>query len=144
MRLIEVGEQSRLFRLPAQRCLRPRARAWNVHAGEPGKPAEMSGRLVRWNGDDGHAEPAADHFGDRLERNALIGDGVIAAVPDPLFEREAIEPGGIAPMHAGPAVAALSDIGRDAFFAGEIDQMRHETMIARAMRRWRKPHGRSA
>ena len=44
-------------------------------------------------------------------------------------------------MHAGPAVAAVADIGRDALLARQIDQMRDEAVIALAMGRRREAHG---
>ena len=101
---------------------------------------KCAGRLFTRLGNDGHAEPAADHLGDRLERHAFVVDRMIGAVLDALFEREPVEAGGIEPMHAGPAVAAVADIGRDAFLAREADQARDETMIAVAMGRRRQPH----
>src|SRR5436190_18240054 len=70
--LIEIGEQSRLFGFPSQRRPGPRARTRNVHAREPREPAEMPGRFFRGFGDNGHAEPAPNHLGDRLERDTLI------------------------------------------------------------------------
>ncbi len=100
----------------------------------------MPGRLFLGLGDDRHAKPAADHFGNRLERHALIVDRVMGAALDALFERQPVEAGGIEPMHAGPAVEAIANLGRDAFLAREADQMRDETMIAGAMGRRRQAH----
>ena len=100
----------------------------------------MPGRLFTRLGDDRHAEPAADHLGDRLERHALVGDRVIGSALDALFERKPVEAGGVEPMHAGPAVLSIADIGSYAFLACDSDQTRDETMIAVAMSRWRQTH----
>ena len=78
----------------------------------------------------GTFRPAADHLGDGPERHALLGDRVIGAARGALFERQPVEPGGIETMHAGPAVLAVADIGRDAFLARDGDQARNETVIA--------------
>src|SRR5439155_17730904 len=135
--LIEIGEESRLLRLPSQRRSGSLARGGDVHAGESGEPAEMRRCLVRGLGDDRHTEPTTDHLGDRLERDAFFGDRMIRAALDALFERQSVEAGGIEPMHAGPAVIAIADVGCAALLAREADQMRDESMIASAMGRWR-------
>src|SRR5882672_9873463 len=79
----------------------------------------MRGRLFGTLGDDRHAEPPADHFSDRLERDTLVVDGMIGAALDALFERQPVEAGGVEPMHAGPAVIAVANIGCDALLARE-------------------------
>src|SRR6185369_164629 len=118
--LIEIGEEPRLLRLPSQHRPRPRARTRDVHAREPGEPAEMAGRLFGSLGDDRHAEPAPDHLGDRLERDTLIVDRVKGAALDALFERKPVEARGIEPVHAGPAVLSIADIGRDTLLARQL------------------------
>ena len=75
-----------------------------------------------------------------LERHAFVGDRVIGPLCDALFERQPVETGGIQPVHAGPAVVAVADIGRDTLLARDGDQARNEAVIARAMGRRRKTH----
>lgn len=104
---------------------------------------KMLGRLFLRHGGDRHAKPAADDFSDRLERYAFVGDRVIGTVRGTLFDRQPIKPGSIEPMHAGPAVLAVADIGCDALFSRDGDQARDKTVIACAMGRRGQTHGRS-
>ena len=65
----------------------------------------------------GRPRALADDPGDVAERHALLGDGVIAATRDALFEREAVGARRVEPMHGRPAVQPLADIGSGAFFS---------------------------
>ena len=102
----------------------------------------MRGRFLGRFGHDGHAEPAADHLRNRLERHAFLGDRVIVVCGCALLEREPVDARGVKRCAAGPAVAAIADIGRHAFLAREVDQDRNEAVVALAMGGRRKTnHG---
>ena len=103
-----------------------------------GEPAEMLGRLFRRLRDDRNIQAAADHLRDLLERHAFFGDGVKRAALRAALEREPKDASRIEPMHGRPAVVPVADIGGDALFAREIDQARHEAVIAVAMNRRRQ------
>jgi hypothetical protein len=78
---------------------------------------------------------AADHLRDLARRDPLVPDGVKhRARPRPL-ERQAVEPCGIEPVHGGPAAGAVRDQAGDLFAPGELDQHRHEAVVALTVHR---------
>jgi hypothetical protein len=89
------------------------------------EPAEMLGRLLRRLADDRHVQTASDHTGDFAERHALFGNGMIHAASGTLLEHQSIELRRIEPVHRGPPVASLADIGGGTLVAGDADQDRN-------------------
>ncbi len=88
-----------------------------------------------------HAQSTADHLGDLCERHALVGNTMIGRLGRTVVEHEAIQARGIQPVHAGPAVQALADIGRHACLARQADQERDEGAVADAVHRRRETDG---
>ncbi len=74
----------------------------------------MAGGFIACLAHDRHAQAPPDDGGDVPERHTLFGDAVVARVRA-LLEHEPVETRGIAPMHRGPSVHPVPDIGRSAF-----------------------------
>ena len=77
VRPLEIGDEPRLSRLPAQQSLRLRARDRGVEADEGREPAEVAGGLRGGQRDDGDVHPSPDDLGDVASGHALFGDRVI-------------------------------------------------------------------
>ena len=58
-----------------------------------------------------------------------------------MFSRQPIDLGGVEPVHAGPAVKPLADIGGDTLLAGDGDENGEEALVAVAMDRGGEPDG---
>ena len=76
MAVIEVLDQSRVGRCPAEQLLGQRARCGVVKQDGPGEIAEVAGYILRQDADGWQIQVAADGLGDLAERHALVGDGV--------------------------------------------------------------------
>ena len=99
-RMIDVGDEPGLFRLPVELRAGTRARSRDVDACEHREPAEVLGRLFGRLRDDRNVQAPADHLGDLLERHALFGDRMEGAPLRAALEREPIDAGGVEPVHA--------------------------------------------
>jgi hypothetical protein len=64
---------------------------------------------------------SADRFGDVASWHALFRDVVKDHAGGRVLERQPEEACGVQPVHRGPAVGHASDVGRDAFGAGDVD-----------------------
>src|ERR1700722_3164193 len=102
----------------------------------------MGGCFLGGLADDRQVQATADHPSDLSERYAFVSDRVIPSALRPLFDREPVETRRIEPVHAGPAVAPIADIGRHALFARDADESRNEAVITVAVDGWRQAHGR--
>src|SRR5271170_3304831 len=131
--VIEICDEPRLVRLPLELRAGARARCRDVHACEHREPAKVLGRLFGGLCDDGNAQTAADYFGDRFERHALLSKGMegmeVAALRGAL-KREPINASGVEAVHGRPAVEPIADIGGHAPLARELDEPRNEAVIA--------------
>src|SRR5271168_11682 len=78
-RMIDIGNQARLFRLPVELRAGARARGRSVDACEHREPTKMLGRLCGRLRDNRNVEAATNHLGDLLERHALLGYGMEVA-----------------------------------------------------------------
>ena len=95
----------------------------DVGACEHRKPAKVLSRLLRRLGDDRNLQAPADCLSDLSKRHAFFCDRVITGSGGTLLKRQSIEMGGIEPVHRGPAVEPVADIGRDTLLAGNSDQV---------------------
>ena len=102
----------------------------------------MFGGTLRRQRYGGQTEPTADRFGDIPEGDALLGDRVIGTVHRAAFHGKAEHGRRVEPVHRGPGVEAVTDIGRNALFARRGDENGNEAMIAPAMDRGRQAHRR--
>jgi hypothetical protein len=75
----------------------------------------------------------ADDLSDLSSRYALIRHAVIAGSRGTLLKHEPIKMSSIDPMYGRPAVEPVADIRRNSFFARNVDETRHEAVIAFAM-----------
>lgn len=75
---IEIGEQPRLARGPAEPLAGARAGSGRIQAHERGEPAEMAAGLLWRLPGERHAESAADQRGDVAKSHTLFSDGVMA------------------------------------------------------------------
>ncbi len=99
-----VGDQ------PSAACvLRQRARHDVVGRDERSQPAIHARGFLRGLADDRHIE--ADDLGDLFEDDTLFSNSVIPSTRRTLLQRQAKETRGIQPMHRGPTVAPITDIG---------------------------------
>src|SRR5437879_13668937 len=98
------------------------------------EPAKMVGSLRGSLADDRHVQAAADHAGDVAERHALFGDPMIARFRGTLLKREPVETGSIEPVHRGPAVEPVANLGRVALFLRDPDEVRGDGEIVIAVK----------
>ena len=68
MFLIQIREEVRLLRHPAQLGLRQLTRSQHIHARETGEPPEMRRRCAGVQAHDRQAQVPSDDFGDRAAR----------------------------------------------------------------------------
>jgi hypothetical protein len=69
--VIEVLDQSRVGRCPAEKLLGQRARCGVVKRDGPGEIVEVAGYILRRDADGWQIQVAADGLGDLAERHAL-------------------------------------------------------------------------
>src|SRR5438445_3215594 len=143
-RLVDVLDKPGLSWLPTQLLPGQRARGLVVDRGEMREPAEMRSRLLWSLADHRHAEPAADDAGDLTERHARLGDRMVAGAATALLQHQPVKPGGIEPVHGGPAVEALAGVDRGTLLTRNADEDRDEAVIASTMDRRRQADDRNA
>ena len=95
----------------------------------------MVGCFLGCLADDRDAQALADHGCDLPERHALVGHPVIPASGRTFLQDKPVEVGSVEPMHGGPAVQTVANIGGNALLTRDVDEERNETMIAVAMNR---------
>ena len=106
------------------------------------EPAEMRGRILRRNIDDGQRQTPSDHRRNLAERDALLRHAMIARAGRALFlQRQTLKTRRILPLHRRPAITSAIDETGDALLTRHFDQDRHEArFFAEAMHRERQPH----
>jgi hypothetical protein len=72
-------------------------------------------------------------LGDPARGDRFLGGGVQAGAARRRFDPEPEQRRGIQAMHRGPPVLALARVSRDALLARDLDQPRHEAMVAVAV-----------
>src|ERR1700742_1593988 len=112
MALVEVGEQARARRLPADERTGERARRRTVETDEVGEPREVRGVGGR-DRSGRYVEVPADHRGYVADRDTFVGDRVQHRPGGRLREGEAEEVCGIEPVHGGPTVRAVAEVAGD-------------------------------
>src|SRR5882762_3410139 len=133
----DIEEEPRLSWAPSQPLPRARARGGNVDRNESPEPGKMTGCLLERFRNDRHAQASTDDVRDLPGGHALVGNRVKPGSRRTFLERQPKEMGGIEPVHRGPSVAPLAEVGRDALLARDANQRRYEAMIALAMDRQR-------
>src|SRR5262245_17009528 len=93
--LVEIGDETRLGRLPPKQLASQRARCRRVDRQERPEPAEVRASVLWRDGDDGEIEVPADHLGDGADRHPLVGDGVQRRSRRRGFQRQAEQVRGI-------------------------------------------------
>ncbi len=128
-------------RHPAEARSGPGAGRRTVASDPQGQGAEVTGRLFGRNGPGRHAQLFADGLGDLPERDPLVGHRVERAALRAVLQREPVDARRVEPVHRGPQVLAVADVGGDPFLPREARQHRHEAvLLAHAMHRARQPH----
>ena len=87
-----------------------------------------------------YSELPPDYAGDISKRHTLVTDAVIPRSRGARLDCESEQMRGIKPVHCCPAVASVTDVRGDAFFARYIDKPRDEAVIAVAVYGRRKSH----
>ncbi len=139
-RQLKIIQQTRAAWRPAQQGAGVFAGHCHVRARHVGEPAEM----LTLPGFHRQPQATTDRLGNVLERHSLVGDGVVDGLRHALLQRQPIDPCGVQPMHARPAVDAVPEIGRNARLPGQANQDRNESVVAEAMDRGCQAHGRAA
>jgi hypothetical protein len=99
-----------------------------------GEPAEMGRGLIGGFADCLEIQAAGDDGGDVSEEDAFFGDGVESlSGGKSFFEDEAVEFRGVEAMDGGPGVGSVANVGGEALFAGEGDEVGNEAVIALAV-----------
>src|SRR2546426_1562742 len=141
---LEIGDETRLVWVPSKPLSRHRARGRKVEREETREPGEVRGGLFGGLRDDRHVQASADDLRDLPGRHALVGNAEKRRSRRTLLERQPEEMRGIEPVHRGPPVAPVADVGRDALLARDLDEDRNEAVIAIAMHRGRQARQRRA
>ncbi len=100
----------------------------------------MTGCLLERLRDDRHAQTSADDVCDVSGGHAFVGNRVKPGSRRTFLERQPEEMGGIQPVHRGPSVAPLAQVGRDALLARDANEGRYEAMITLTMDRQGESH----
>lgn len=79
--------------------------------------------------------------GDVPERHGLVRHRMTDRFRRALFQRQPVDACRIRPVHAGPAVQAVAEIGRHSRRARQAHEDGDESAIADPVNRRRKPHG---
>ncbi len=98
-------------------------------ASQPKCPAASSGR----NRDDWHLQAAADNLGNLSDGYALFSDCVIRGACFRFLQRQPVQAGSIEAMSRGPAVEPIADVGRDTFFARDLDRISNQALLHRVV-----------
>lgn len=93
----------------------------------------MRGGLVRGQRDRGQIEGSGDRLRDALERDAVFGHPVQHAARGGLLQGQAEQARRVEPMHRGPPVAAVADVGRHAGLSRGGDEHADEAVIPGAV-----------
>ena len=117
---LKIVKQARVGGLPGELLAGQCAGSWLVHAEHVAEEAEALG----WDDLGRQIELAADGFGDRTHRVALVADLVCHRAGSRVFEDQPEELGGVEAMHGRPALGAVADIARDPGAPGCIDEHR--------------------
>ena len=89
----------------------------------------MVSRFLARDGHHWQAKVPADHVGDLADRNALVADPIQPHAGDGRLHGQPEEVGGVEPVDGGPAVGAVTRVGRDALLARDVDQDRDEAVL---------------
>ena len=98
---------------------------------EHAEPAEVGCGLIRRYADGRDFQTAADDFSHLSNRYSLFGNRVVPAPWYSLFQRESVETGDVEDVRGRPAIESVTQVRRDALFAGYLDQVRDEALLHR-------------
>ena len=90
-RSVDVGNESRPIRLPAQAFPSPLARSRNVGRHKMREPAKMPVRFFTSLIDYRNVQTATDHGSNIPQRDSLVSDGVIPDARSALFEGKPVQ-----------------------------------------------------
>ena len=108
---IEIGKQAKMDRTPSQFFLGLRARGRAVDTKEVSNPPKMFSCFLGRLSDNGHVQVFPKYAGNFATGYAVIRDTVIDSTRGALLQHQPVEMTSIEPVHSGPTIEAVTDIG---------------------------------